>query len=56
MNMPLYAGFDMGGTQLKYGLLDEKFNLVFKDKAPTPTKIDELIELFGDSTDRRAAI
>jgi len=46
--MPMYAGFDMGGTQLKYGLLDEKLNLVFKDKAPTPTKIKELVELFGD--------
>jgi len=46
--MPMYAGFDMGGTQLKYGLLDEKLNLVFKDKAPTPTKIGGLIALFGD--------
>ena len=46
--MPMYAGFDMGGTQLKYGLLDEKLNLVFKDKAPTPTKIKELVALFGD--------
>jgi glucokinase len=48
MNMPMYAGFDMGGTQLKYGLLDEKLNLVFKDKAPTPAKITDLIDLFGD--------
>jgi glucokinase len=46
--MPLYAGFDMGGTQVKYGLLDERLDLVFKDSAPTPTKIGELIELFGD--------
>lgn len=45
--MALYAGFDMGGTQLKYGLLDEKLNLVFKGKAPTPGKIAELIDLFG---------
>lgn len=48
MNSAMYAGFDMGGTQLKYGLLDENLNLVFKDEAPTPTKITELIELFGD--------
>ena len=46
--MPMYAGFDMGGTQLKYGLLDGQLNLVFKEKAPTPTKIGELVELFGD--------
>jgi glucokinase len=46
--MPLYAGFDLGGTQLKYGLLDERNNLVFKDKAPTPPTIKELIELFRE--------
>ncbi len=50
--MPLYAGFDMGGTQLKYGLLDEKLDLVFKDKAPTPAKITELIDLFGGLWER----
>jgi glucokinase len=48
MIMPMYAGFDMGGTQLKYGLLDEKLVLVFKDKAPTPTKITGLVKLFGE--------
>ncbi len=46
--MPMYAGFDMGGTQLKYGLLDEKLKLVYKDKAPTPTKIAALVHLFGE--------
>lgn len=46
--MPLYAGFDMGGTQLKYGLLDDRLNLIFKDKAPTPTRIAELIGLFRE--------
>jgi glucokinase len=52
MIMPLYAGFDMGGTQLKYGLLNEKLDLVFKDKAPTPAKITELIDLFGGLWER----
>jgi len=46
--MPLYAGFDLGGTQLKFGLLDERNTLVFKDKAPTPPKIRELVELFRE--------
>lgn len=45
--MPLYAGFDLGGTQLKYGLLDERLNPVFKSKAPTPPTMAELLELFG---------
>jgi glucokinase len=45
--MPLYAGFDLGGTQLKYGLLDERLNLVFKGKAPTPSTMTGLLDLFG---------
>jgi glucokinase len=45
--MPLYAGFDLGGTQLKYGLLDERLNLVFKNKKPTPRTMTGLLELFG---------
>jgi glucokinase len=44
--MPLYAGFDLGGTQLKFGLLDERHNLVFKDKAPSPPTMKELLDLF----------
>ena len=46
--MPLYAGFDLGGTQLKFGLLDERNRLVLKDKAPTPPKIKEVVELFRE--------
>jgi len=45
--MPLYAGFDLGGTQLKYGLLDERLDVVFKSKAPTPPTMTGLLELFG---------
>jgi len=45
--MPLYAGFDLGGTQLKYGLLDERLHPVFKNKAPTPPTMTGLLELFG---------
>ena len=45
--MPLYAGFDLGGTQLKYGLLDERLNVVFKSKTPTPPTMTGLLELFG---------
>ena len=45
--MPLYAGFDLGGTQLKYGLLDERLNPVFKGKAPTPPTMAGLLDLFA---------
>jgi len=43
--MSLYAGFDLGGTKLKYGLIDERGRLVFKDKAASPASIDELLDL-----------
>jgi glucokinase len=47
MKKSLYAGFDLGGTQLKYGLIDEGGTLIFKDKAPTPASIDSLLELLN---------
>lgn len=46
--MPLYAGFDLGGTQVKYGLLDERHTVVFKDKKPTPPGIKDLLGLFAE--------
>ena len=43
--MPLYAGFDLGGTHLKYGLVNEKGGVVLDDQAKTPPKIHPLMEL-----------
>jgi glucokinase len=43
--MSVYAGFDLGGTQLKYGLTDESGVVLFKDKAPTPPTIGGLMDL-----------
>jgi glucokinase len=45
MSRTLYAGFDLGGTQLKYGLVDGEGSIIFKDKTPTPVTIAGLIEL-----------
>ena len=45
--MPVYAGFDLGGTQLKYGLIDGRGALLFKDKAPTPPTIEGFLDLVG---------
>ena len=45
--MAVVAGFDLGGTQLKYGLLDDGGRLIFKDKAPTPPTIGGLMDLLG---------
>ena len=45
--MPVFAGFDLGGTQLKYGLMDETGRLVLKSQAPTPSTIDGLMDLIA---------
>ena len=44
--MPLFAGFDLGGTQLKYGLLDERLHPVLKGRSPSPPNRGELVSLF----------
>jgi len=43
--MPFYAGFDLGGTQLKYGLIDENNEVVFDAKVNSPKRILDLLEL-----------
>ena len=45
--MSVYAGFDLGGTQIKYGLVDDAGTILFKDKTPTPPSIKELMALIG---------
>jgi len=45
MSRPLYAGFDLGGTQLKFGLADQAGDLIFKGSVDTPSTIDGLMEL-----------
>lgn len=46
--MPLFAGFDLGGTQLKYGLLDERLRLVLKGKQDSPPSPEKLLILYRD--------
>jgi glucokinase len=43
----IYAGFDLGGTNLKYGLLDEKGQVITKGLKPTPETVDRIIDLIG---------
>lgn len=43
--MPLYAGFDLGGTQLKYGLITDTGHQVYHGKKNSPSKITDLILL-----------
>ncbi len=43
--MPIYAGFDLGGTHLKYGLTDSTGKIIFNSKTATPPTIKQLLEL-----------
>ncbi len=49
----LYAGFDLGGTQLKFGLIDGEGTIVHKDKIPTPGSIEGLVRTIAET---RAAL
>jgi glucokinase len=40
---PCYAGFDLGGTELKYGLIDARGSLLHKAKIPSPASLDDLL-------------
>ena len=43
--MSQYAGFDLGGTRLKYGLIDSEGSTIFDDQIDTPSTIEELLRL-----------
>lgn len=43
--MSLYAGFDLGGTHLKYGLVNERGKISFKEKVSSPPEIEDLLDL-----------
>ncbi len=47
--MPVLAGFDLGGTQLKYGLVDSKGKILYEGKTSTPPTIDGLMELLEET-------
>ena len=36
--------FDVGGTTVKYGIVNEKYEIIFKDKIPTPENEEKFIE------------
>ncbi|HEX9902437.1 MAG TPA: ROK family protein [Acidobacteriota bacterium] len=47
MTTTLYAAFDLGGTNLKYGLADAQGGLVRKDSLPTPSKWAEVVDVMA---------
>jgi len=48
----LFAGFDLGGTQLKFGLIGEDGAIIFKDRIPTPGSIDGLVDSIAGTMGR----
>ena len=36
--------FDVGGTTVKYGVIDESYKILKKDKIPTPENENEFIK------------
>jgi len=44
--MQLYAGFDLGGTQLKYGLVDVEGSVILDNTVKSPQKTEDLFPLF----------
>ena len=53
--VPIYAGFDLGGTQLKYGAIDAEGRLVLKGKTPSPGSMKELLAALEKIWDRLKA-
>jgi len=47
MSTEIFAGFDLGGSSLKYGLLSPKGEVLSKGMAPTPQSREEIIALIG---------
>lgn len=43
--MSLYAGFDLGGTQLKYGLINKDCQITYDSKTDTPDNTPQLFQL-----------
>lgn len=42
--MKYYLGFDLGGTFIKFGVVDQEGVIVMHDKLPTPTTYQELLD------------
>jgi len=48
MTPSLDAGFDLGGTRLKFGLIDRQGRLVLKGQVPSPGSMDELLSVLRE--------
>jgi glucokinase len=46
--LALFAGFDLGGTALKYGVVDEKGKILTESQLPTPREIAKLLRVIQE--------
>lgn len=52
MKQTQYLSFDIGGTNLKYALMDKAGNIIERNKVPTPTEgLDQFINVMDDVID-----
>jgi glucokinase len=56
MKTGLYAGFDLGGSRLKYGLIGNRGRPIFKGGEPTPDSAGDLMSLLEDVWKRLQAL
>ncbi len=49
MKVSHYAGYDFGGTRLKFGLIETKGTVVRKDSVPSPPTMEGLLSLFRET-------
>ena len=40
--------FDVGGTTIKYGVINNSYDIIYKDKIPTPKNEGSFIESLSD--------
>ncbi len=52
MTTETFAGFDLGGTNLKFGLIGDKGEVLSKGLEPTPGTMDAILALIGQVFDR----
>jgi len=45
--MKIYAGFDLGGTYLKYGLVNGEGDVLLDDSVQSPSSVDDLFKIIG---------
>ena len=46
--MSIHAGFDLGGTALKYGLVDDQGKVIIESEVETPKDVGKLLQILNE--------